>query len=122
MSGWLVPGSGDPKRGSRRLAYRLGWLVVGLRALAIHMDVVHEENRNKTLNQIETRLREVRRNVDGADAEQWAAEIGTQLRFIKNAWRNQAMHPLATYDEARAVAIYDNARLLLTHLSERLER
>ncbi len=97
-------------------------LEVGLKALAAHVGVVHEDNWNKTLNQIEARLREVRRKDDGPDAEQWAAEIGTQLRFIKNAWRNQAMHPLATYDEARAVAIYDNARLLLTRLADKIDR
>jgi len=95
-------------------------LEIGLQALAGHVGVAHEENWNKTLNQIEAKLREVRKKVDGAAAEEWASEIGTQLRFIKNAWRNQAMHPQATYDETRAKAIFDNAKSLMTLLAEKI--
>ncbi len=94
-------------------------LEIGLQALADHVGVAHGENWNGTLNQIEKKLREVRKKVDGPEEEQWAAETGTQLRFIKNAWRNHAMHPLATFDEARAKTIFENARLLLIHLAKR---
>lgn len=95
-------------------------LEIGLQALAGHVEVSHEENWNKTLNSFEGKLREIRKKVDGPDAEQWAAEMGTHLRFIKNAWRNQAMHPQATYDETRAQSIFDNARSLMSQLANKI--
>ncbi len=70
---------------------------------------------NKTLNEIEAKTREVGRRSQGAEAEQWAAEAATHLRFVKNAWRNQAMHPRHTYDEERAVTIFESARSFMQH-------
>ena len=95
-------------------------LEVGLAALARHYGVASDGNWNKTLNEIEAKTREVSRKVQGEEAEQWAAEAATHLRFIKNAWRNRAMHPLATYDEERAVAIFDSSRAFMQHLAEKL--
>ncbi|WP_444464235.1 hypothetical protein [Rhodobacter capsulatus] len=95
-------------------------LEVGLAALARHYDVEVDNNWNKTLNEIEAKTREIGKRSHGAGAEQWAAEAATHLRFVKNAWRNQAMHPRQTYDEERAVVIFDNARSFMQHLSERL--
>ena len=95
-------------------------LEVGLDVLARHYGVASDGNWNKTLNEIEAKTREVSRRVQGEEAEQWAAEAATHLRFIKNAWRNRAMHPLATYDEERAVAIFDSSRAFMQHLAEKL--
>lgn len=95
-------------------------LETGLSRLADHVDVATGDNWNKTLNDIETSLRAVQRKSNGAAAEQWAAEAGTHLRFVKNAWRNQAMHTHVTYDEARARAIFENARSFMQHLAEKL--
>lgn len=95
-------------------------LEVGLATLARHYNVTVDSNWNKTLNEIEAKTREVGRRSHGAEAEQWAAEAATHLRFVKNAWRNQAMHPRQTYDEDRAVIIFDSARSFMQHLSEKL--
>lgn len=95
-------------------------LEIGLGVLAKHSGVEADENWNTILNQIEGRLRSITRKADGREAEQWAAEAGTHLRFIKNAWRNHAMHPHERYDEERAVAIFDNARSFMQHLAGRL--
>ena len=92
----------------------------GLAALAKHLDVPSGENWNSVLGAIEGKLREVRRKVDGREEEQWAAEAGVHLRFIKNAWRNHAMHPLERYDEERAVQIFENTRSFLQHLAGKL--
>lgn len=94
-------------------------LEVGLAFLATRVGVAHEESWNTTLNAIEKKLREVSKKIDGCEEEQWAAEAGTHLRFIKNAFRNHAMHPLERYDEDRAVAIFDNTLSFLVYLSER---
>ncbi|WP_151720221.1 hypothetical protein [Gemmobacter serpentinus] len=77
-------------------------------------------NHAKRLKSMGLEPREVSRRTHGGEAEQWAAEAATHLRFIKNAWRNQAMHPRQTYDEDRAVAIFDNARSFMQHISEKL--
>lgn len=92
----------------------------GLAALAKHLDVPSGENWNSVLGAIEGKLREVRRRVDGRDEEQWAAEAGVHLRFIKNAWRNHAMHPLERYDEERAAQIFENTRSFMQHLAGKL--
>ena len=92
----------------------------GLSSLARHYGIAHEANWNQTLNQIEARSREVGKRSHGAEAEQWAAEAATHLRFVKNAWRNHAMHPSEKYDETRAVAIFDSTRAFMAHLATRL--
>ncbi|MFD2841993.1 hypothetical protein [Paracoccus cavernae] len=93
---------------------------VGLSSLAKHYDVVHDANWNQVINQIEARTREVGKRSHGAEAEQWAAEAATHLRFVKNAWRNHAMHPLEKYDEDRAVLIFENCRSFMQHLAGKL--
>lgn len=97
-------------------------LEVGLEALAAHMGVENQANWNATLNLIEAKLRAVTRKEQGADAEQWAAEAGTHLRFIKNAWRNHAMHARTTYDEARAIRIFDETASFMQHLAQQLSQ
>lgn len=93
---------------------------VGLASLAKHYDLVHDANWNQIINQIEARTREVGKRSHGVEAEQWAAEAATHLRFVKNAWRNHAMHPLEKYDEERAVLIFENCRSFMQHLAEKL--
>ncbi len=93
---------------------------VGLSALANHYDVVLDANWNQVLNQIELRTREIGKRSHGAEAEQWAAEAATHLRFVKNAWRNHAMHPLEKYDEERAVQIFESCRSFMHHLAGKL--
>lgn len=95
-------------------------LEVGLRCLAASKGVDPNENWNKVLNEIEDKLRAVSKKVEGAEAEKWAAEAGTHFRFIKNAFRNHAMHPNEHYSEERAVLIYDNTRSFMQHLATRL--
>lgn len=95
-------------------------LEVGLAALARHYEVEAEANWNMVLNQIEAKSRQVGKKTHGSDEEQWAAEAALHLRFIKNAWRNHAMHPLEKYDEERAVAIYENCRSFMSHLAAKL--
>jgi hypothetical protein len=95
-------------------------LEAGLEALARHVGVEQGQNWNADLNAIEGRLRAIKRTVEGPEEEQWAAEAGVHLRFIKNAWRNSAMHPRERYDEERAVQIFDNTRTFMQHLAGKL--
>jgi len=93
---------------------------IGLTALAGYLAIPPSENWNKTLNKIEAGLRKISKKTDGPDAEQWAAEAGTHLRFVKNAWRNQAMHHVSKYDEQEAKEIFVNAKSFMNHLVEKM--
>lgn len=95
-------------------------LEIGLNGLAGHVGVTPQANWNATLNDIEVALRQVRRSVDGAEAEHWAAEAGAHLRFIKNARRNQAMHPGWKADEAEARSVFSDARSFMRHLAKEI--
>lgn len=96
-------------------------LEAGLEALSTHLDIPPGENWNQTLNAIEVKLRDVKKKTEGREGEQWAAEAGVHLRFIKNAWRNHAMHPLERYDQERATQIFENTRAFMQHLAAKLE-
>lgn len=89
-------------------------LEIGLKALAGHYGVDAGANWNQTLNTIETTLRQSGR----ADAA-WAAEAGTHLRFVKNAWRNDAMHAGAVFDQQRAERIFNDASSFMAFLAAR---
>ncbi|MBI0532041.1 hypothetical protein [Sphingomonas sp. TX0522] len=91
-----------------------------LALLAADVGIGAGANWNKSLNEIEARLRTVSRREHGAEAEQWAAEAASQFRSIKNAWRNHAMHRRTFYDEERATEVYGAVRALLRNLSTRL--
>lgn len=92
-----------------------------LQVLAERCGVAANANWNTLLNQIEAEIRQRREKHDPV-AEQWMAEAATQFRFIKNAWRNHAMHARATYDDAQAREIYNSVggflRQMATHLRE----
>ena len=95
-------------------------LEIGLKALARHAGVEWNDNWNRVLNDIEAKLRSVRRADSGAEEEEWAAEAGVHLRFIKNAWRNQSMHSGTRYDERQAREIFTSSRSFMGHLAERI--
>lgn len=95
-------------------------LEVGLNGLASYCDVEANENWNQTLNAVETKIRNFQRKKDGRELEQWAAEVGTHLRFVKNAWRNWSMHSYGKYTEDEAIRIFDNSKALMQHLTKRL--
>jgi hypothetical protein len=96
-------------------------LEVPLQLLATSCGVEANANWNSLLNQIESQIRQRREQRDPI-AEQWMAEAATQFRFIKNAWRNHAMHARAAYGESQAREIYNSVggflRQLAVHLRE----
>jgi hypothetical protein len=91
-----------------------------LGSLANSVGVDADQNWNTTLNQIESKLREFRKSDRGADAEKWASEVVLELRAVKNAWRNHAMHSRSRYNEGEAVAIFDTVKRLMGNLATRL--
>lgn len=92
----------------------------GLASLARFLDVVPDQNWNSALNQIEAKLREMRKANAGTEGEQWASEAVLQLRAVKNAWRNHAMHGRVRYNEEEAIRIFDSVKYLMQALASRL--
>ncbi len=91
-----------------------------LSSLAAWAGVDVGQNWNTALNQIDKHLREQTRSAHGAEAEQWASEASAHLRAIKNAWRNHAQHGQARYNEAEAIAIWNNVEFLMRSLAKKL--
>jgi hypothetical protein len=52
--------------------------------------------------------------------KQWASEVASYLNFVKDAFRNPAMHPDLTFDRDQAIAVCDNARAFMRALVKRL--
>ncbi len=94
-------------------------LEVPLQALAQRCGLAPNANWNTLLNQIEVQIRQRREDRDPV-AEQWMAEAATQFRFIKNAWRNHAMHARAGYDDVQAREIYNSVGAFLRQLANHL--
>ncbi|MCM2472884.1 hypothetical protein HGO38_05255 [Rhizobium sp. CG5] len=96
-------------------------LELGLTMLGRHYSIEETANWNTRLNQIEAASRDIRKRVHGADEEQWAAEAAIHLRFVKNAWRNHAMHGFEKYDGERSFTIFENTRAFMQQLCKKLE-
>lgn len=51
--------------------------------------------------------------------KQWASEVASYLNFVKDAFRNPAMHPDLTFDHDQAIAIRNNTRAFMRALVKR---
>jgi hypothetical protein len=91
-----------------------------LNALAAWVGVEVGQNWNTALNQIDSQLRSRNKSTAGEAEEQWASEASAHLRAIKNAWRNYAAHGHVRYNEAEAVAIWNNVQSLMQTLARKL--
>ncbi|WP_375381071.1 hypothetical protein [uncultured Sphingomonas sp.] len=91
-----------------------------LTLLATHVGVTGGVNWNKSLNEIEAKLRTFNKREHGGQEEQWAAEAASHFRAIKNSWRNHVMHGRSFYDEERATEIMEAVRALMRHLAGKL--
>lgn len=81
---------------------------------------VPKEQWGQIIDQIEAKIREIKKSSHGKADEQWFSEAASHFRIIKNAWRNHAQHLHERYDEERAVAIYDSVRAFTRQLATRL--
>lgn len=100
-------------------------LEVGLTALATRLGIEQKnENWNAILNLMEKEIRSCTSETHGREWKQkdepFFTEAATHFRFLKNSWRNHAMHARAKYTEEEADEIYRSVRSLMRHLSERL--
>ena len=95
-------------------------LEVGLASLADTLGMtLTTENWNTILNDIETEIRSRTKATHGQawkdKDEPFFAESATHFRFIKNSWRNHAMHAKDKYTEEQAEEIYNSVRSFLAY-------
>jgi hypothetical protein len=60
---------------------------------------------------------EIQKMPKGADRDAWSA-CHTHLYHVKQAWRNDTMHPKTTYTEAQAEVVFDAVKSFMTHLAD----
>jgi hypothetical protein len=100
-------------------------LEVGLNTLAAALNVPFNE-RNwgniipEIISEIGKRDKAATRGSAWRKESPFYAEAATQFGFVRNAWRNHAMHIRDKYDEERARRIYDHTRDLMKHLATKL--
>ncbi len=93
----------------------------GLLALQSTVNVnVPKEQWQGVIDQIENKIKEINKSNSATGDEKWFSEAATQFKWIKNAWRNYAMHLHEKYDEERATEIFNSTRALMRHLATRL--
>lgn len=96
-------------------------LEVGLQALASKLSISLAKDRNwqSILNDVKgavNRLPRSSREEKGFLAKCSAAHA--HLQAVKDAWRNDVMHPRASYSEYQAIDIIDNSRALMIKIAE----
>jgi hypothetical protein len=115
----------DVSDGARCRAYEL-WTAsvmhmmriaeVGVTALADHLGVPCGTSWGVTIANVQQALDQERRVKNDPSLKQWASETATYLNFVKDGFRNPAMHPEITFTREQAISIYDNTRSFMRML------
>lgn len=93
---------------------------VGVGALADHLAVPRGSSWGRTIADVLQALDKERKAKGDPELKQWASEIATCLNFVKDAFRNPAMHPEMSFDRDQAISIYDNTRSFMRALVRRV--
>jgi hypothetical protein len=93
---------------------------VGVGALADHLGVKRGASWGVTIAGINDALKDATRIKADPALRSWASETGTYLGFVKDAFRNPAMHPERNFSEEEAAMIYANMRAFMRMLTKRL--
>jgi hypothetical protein len=101
-------------------------LETGLSVLAQSLNLrFNEPTWHQVLGKIEQKIKAIeklkRKPKDWKKNRQFYSEAATDFRFIKDAWRNYAMHARQKYTEQEAKDIYDHISSFMRHLSTKLK-
>lgn len=89
---------------------------VGVAALADHLSTPRGSSWGITIANLQQTLDQQRKAKGDPALKQWASETATYLNFVKDAFRNPAMHPEMSFDRDQAISIYDNTRAFMRKL------
>ena len=79
------------------------------------------ENWGSLIDQIEKAIRAIeqeRRSLEKAERSRFYSDVGTQIRYFKNAWRNHVSHSRAMYDEREARRVFMHVRAFMEQLAQ----
>ena len=93
---------------------------VGVAALADHLGTARGSSWGVTIANVQQALDQQRKAKGDPDLKQWASETATYLNFVKDGFRNPAMHPDTNFDREQAISIYDNTRAFMRQLLQRV--
>lgn len=93
---------------------------VGVGALADHLGVARGSSWGMTIANVQQALDRERKAKNDPALKQWASETATYLNFVKDGFRNPAMHPEIVFTPEQAVSIYDNTRSFMRMLVGRI--
>lgn len=101
-------------------------LEVGLSVLAQSLRLrFNEPTWNLVLNTIEKKIKIIeqrkRKPKDWKSRRQFYSEVATDFRFLKDAWRNYAMHARQKYSMKEARNIYNHVDSFMQHLALKLK-
>ncbi|MDA0256446.1 MAG: hypothetical protein O3C25_01710 [Chloroflexi bacterium] len=92
--------------------------------MARHLGVDPERtNWHNVIDQIESAVGDIigrTHGPDWRDEQAFCSEAALQFRYLKDAWRNHAMHGRDAYDAERAQRIVDHTRHFMQQLATRL--
>ena len=95
-------------------------LEVGLQALCSDLGIAKpQRNWQNLLNEVDKAVRGLPRGTE-ADKEYLAKRAGAaaHLRNVKDAWRNDTMHPRATYTVEQASDLWNHTKAFMASLAE----
>jgi HEPN domain-containing protein len=85
------------------------------------IDLVREKNWHNLLDEVDKAVRALPIKSSGQKAKRNRyAESSAHLRMVKDAWRNDVMHPKETYTEEEAERIFRNVKDFMVHLAAKL--
>jgi hypothetical protein len=95
-------------------------LEVGLQALATKLKITLDRERNwrNILNSVQGAIKGLPRTTAEEKAHLGlCSEVAAHLQNVKDAWRNDVMHPRASYTEAQALDVMRNGKALMAKLA-----
>jgi hypothetical protein len=101
-------------------------LELGLKSLAKAFKFKSDHaNWGALIDQIETKIRDIekkkRKPRNWRADRQFYSEAAKDFRYVKDAWRNYAMHVHERYDGPQALSIMNHVRELMQHIATRLK-
>lgn len=93
---------------------------VGVAGLADHLGVTRGSSWGVTIANVLQALDKERTAKGDPGLKQWASEIASYLNFVKDGFRNPAMHPEMSFERDQAISIYDNTRAFMRMLIKRI--
>ena len=94
---------------------------IGVGALADNLGTPKGASWGATIASVQQALDNQRKIKGDPKLRQWASETASYLNFVKDAFRNPAMHPEMNFDQNTAISIYDNTRSFMRKLADVLE-